>query len=85
MAKGVKTGGRVKGTPNKTTVAVKEALQATFDGIGGVPAMITWATENPTPFYNLYGKLLPIEANIQGEVDVGVTVQIVRMGDVSSS
>lgn len=31
--------GRAKGSKNKTTVAVKQALMLAFDGIGGVPAL----------------------------------------------
>jgi hypothetical protein len=61
MAKGVKTGGRTKGTPNKTTVAVKEAFRLAFDDLGGVQALVTWATANPTQFYQLYSKLIPTE------------------------
>lgn len=38
--------GRKKGVPNKTTVACKEALQLAFQGIGGVPALQTWAKLN---------------------------------------
>jgi hypothetical protein len=61
MAKGVKTGGRTKGTPNKTTVAVKEAFKLAFDDLGGVDALVTWAKTNPTQFYQLYSKLIPAE------------------------
>jgi hypothetical protein len=36
MAKGAKTGGRAKGTPNKRTLARKAAMQAAAAKIGGV-------------------------------------------------
>ena len=89
MAKGIKTGGRQKGTPNKTTVQVKQALLEAFDELGGVPSLVTWGMDNPTAFYQLWSKLAPIEAKIEAEHsgDIGLTVQIVRMGedDVSSS
>jgi hypothetical protein len=61
MALGRKTGGRKKGVPNKNTTAVKEALQAAFEGIGGVPRLIAWAQEEPTEFYKLWSKILPQE------------------------
>lgn len=61
MALGRKTGGRVKGVPNKNTTAVKEALQAAFEGIGGVKRLIAWAQEEPTEFYKLWSKILPQE------------------------
>ena len=32
-------GGSRKGIPNKSTAAVKEALTAAFDGIGGIPKL----------------------------------------------
>lgn len=63
MAKGKKTGGRVKGTPNHVTTSVKEALHAAFEGIGGVPKLIQWASENQTEFYKLYSKLIPVQVD----------------------
>lgn len=61
MAKGVKTGGRKKGTPNRVTSTVKDNVLAVFDKIGGVAAMATWAQENPTDFYRIYARMLPTE------------------------
>jgi hypothetical protein len=63
MAAGRKTGGRTKGTPNKTTTAVKEALGLAFEGLGGVPQLQTWAMDNPTEFYKLWVKMLPQDVN----------------------
>ena len=51
--------GRIKGVPNKTTKAVKDALQEAFDGLGGVDALIVWAKTEQTEFYKLWTKLLP--------------------------
>jgi hypothetical protein len=63
MAKGKKTGGRLKGSANKVTVMAKDAIQQVFDGIGGVPAMIEWAEDdkNRGTFYGLFGRLLPVQ------------------------
>ncbi|MDY0012842.1 MAG: hypothetical protein RBS40_08130 [Rhodocyclaceae bacterium] len=61
MAEGRKTGGRKKGTPNKATASVKQALAEAFQGIGGVPSLIKWAQEEPTEFYKLWSKTLPQE------------------------
>lgn len=74
MAAGRKTGGRVKGSPNKTTVAVKEALALAFDGIGGADALTTWAQQNETEFYKLWVKMLPQDVN----ASVRATVQTVE-------
>ncbi len=65
MATGKKTGGRTAGTPNKTTVAVKAALEEAFDRLGGVDSLVTWAQSEPTEFYKLYAKLLPAELNVK--------------------
>jgi hypothetical protein len=65
MAKGLKTGGRVAGTPNKLTTDVRQALQQAFDEMGGVPALVSWGASNPSEFYRLWAKLLPKELNIQ--------------------
>jgi hypothetical protein len=81
MAKGVKTGGRRPGSLNKTTVAVKEAFRAAFDELGGVEALVGWARENETQFYQLYSKLIPteIDATISGKDGApAVQVNIVR-------
>jgi len=63
MAKGIKTGGRVAGTPNKFTSTVKDNFIAVFDQIGGQDEMAMWAKDNRTEFYRLYSKLLPHQVN----------------------
>lgn len=55
--------GRPKGVPNKSTRAVKEALVLAFEGIGGVPALATWAKKNRSEFYKLWGRMLPLEVS----------------------
>ena len=58
--KGNKRGrGRPKGSPNKTTASIKQAMMLAFEGIGGVPALIKWAKTERTEFYKLWIKLLP--------------------------
>jgi hypothetical protein len=64
MAKGMKTGGRTKGTPNKVTRSVKEALELAFEQAGGVDGLVDWARSNPTEFYKIWAKLLPRDLNI---------------------
>ena len=70
--KGKRFGGRQKGTPNKTTAKVKEAMELAFEGIGGVPALVEWAEDNQTEFYKLFVKLLPVQvdANVAGSIAV---------------
>jgi len=58
--------GRKKGTPNKTTIAVKDALQQAFDKLGGIKALVAFAEKEPAEFYRLWVKMLPrdIKADI---------------------
>ncbi len=56
--------GRPKGSKNKASVAAKQAFQEAFDGVGGVEALQNWAKENPTDFFKLFSKLIPITADV---------------------
>lgn len=56
-----KTGGRRKGTPNKTTSSIKQAFLEAFEKLGGVDALVKWAAANPTDFCKFYARLLPRE------------------------
>lgn len=38
---------------------VVQAFNETFELIGGVPRMAIWANQNPSKFYQLYGRLVP--------------------------
>jgi hypothetical protein len=73
-----KTGGRKKGTPNKSGVEVKAALEQAFTTIGGHAALARWARNNPTEFYRLWAKLLPrdINATVDGQLRMGGQVTI---------
>lgn len=70
-----KKGGRKPGTPNKATVAVKDAFRRAFDDLGGVDALVTWAADNQTQFYQLYSKLIPSEVVGPGEEGEHLVVQ----------
>lgn len=76
MARGVKTGGRVKGTPNKTTALLKDAILHAAEAAGGAEGIVgyltTQAQENPGPFMALLGKVLPSE--VAGNVGITVTI-----------
>ncbi len=61
MAHGRKTGGRQKGTPNKTTTQAKEAIAKAYASIGGDDTFADWAKDNQTEFYKLFARLLPVE------------------------
>lgn len=60
-----KLGGRKKGTPNKLTVAAKDAIAQAFDRVGGVDSLVTWveaSDDNRKVFYStIYPKLIPVQ------------------------
>lgn len=59
MAKGIKTGGRTKGTPNKQTAALKDMILGALDALGGQKYLERQAEANPAAFMQLIGKVLP--------------------------
>lgn len=69
MASGVKTGGRKKGTPNKTTALLKDAILQAAEDAGGKEGLVGYLTaqakENPGPFLSLLGKVLPVQLNAE--------------------
>lgn len=71
MAQGRKTGGRKKGTPNKTTTAAKEAIALAAEGIGGTDRLIEWVREDPANekvfWGQIYTKLLPYQVEGSGD------------------
>ena len=58
MAKGRKTGGRVKGTANRINGEMRAIMTAAFEGAGGKDYLVAQAYENPRAFVQLLGKLL---------------------------
>ena len=68
FAPGNRSGGRAAGVPNKSTKAVKEALQEAFENLGGVEALTAWARDKPDLFYQLGCKMLPmsVKADVSG-------------------
>lgn len=56
-------------TPQKKTIF--DHFETTFDLIGGVPRLATWANAHPDKFYAIYAKLAPqtiIGAGDSGEI-----------------
>ena len=58
--------GRPKGSPNKITKTIREALEAAFHEAGAEEYLLRQAEANPQAFMTLLAKLLP--AQIQAEV-----------------
>jgi hypothetical protein len=60
---------RKRGQLSKHTVAVKQIIEDVFSGLGGVPAMISWAKENPNLFYGaVLPKLIPAQLRLDATV-----------------
>jgi hypothetical protein len=82
MAKGIKTGGRKKGTPNKTTALLKDAIlkAATDAGDGDLSAyLLQQANANPTAFLGLLGKVLPMQVGGDSDNPVEMIHKIERI------
>ena len=69
-----KTGGRVAGTPNKTTSQVKTLLTKALTELGGLDYIVQFGRDNPEGFLKLWVKLLPIQAQISGSVQAVLPV-----------
>lgn len=63
--------GRPKGTPNKLTSQVKDAIEAAFDEVGGKEYLVKMAYKEPKAFMALLGKVLPKDINIEGHLSLG--------------
>lgn len=66
-----KTGGRAKGTPNKRTALLKDAILQAAEAAGGEAGLVGYltlqATENPAAFMSLLGKVMPMQLEGAGE------------------
>lgn len=80
---GGKTGGRQKGTPNKTTALLKDAILLAAELAGGQGGMVQYLThralDTPGPFMALLGKVLPTQ--ITGDPDNPLVVDTLTTAD----
>jgi hypothetical protein len=74
---GERRGGREKGTPNKSTALLKDAILMAATNAGGADGMAGYlkrqAIENPGPFMSLLGKVLPMQVTGEGGGPVSVS------------
>lgn len=66
---GKKFGGRQKGTPNKTTAQIKDAIIEAFEKAGGVDYLVELSKDNPAVFAGLLGKILPRDVSLEATID----------------
>ena len=69
--------GRKAGTPNKSTQAVKDALQEAFKEMGGVEALVKWAWTDRVEFYKLWVKTLPKNMELTGKDGGSIIIQVI--------
>jgi hypothetical protein len=68
--------GRPKGSLNKTTLQLKEAILLALDKLGGADYLVALGTENSSAFASLLGKVLPTTL-AASESDGGLGVKMV--------
>lgn len=78
--KGQKTGGRVKGTPNKVTGDIKQMIRDALSEVGGVDYLKTQAQSNPTAFLGLIKSIVPRDVNVGGQTDNELIIKIKGLG-----
>lgn len=75
--------GRKKGTPNKTTKLLKDAILKAAEKAGGKGGLVSYlqlqARENPGPFLALLGKVLPMQ--IAGSITLSHEDALDRLDD----
>lgn len=78
-----KSGGRKKGTPNKISGVLKDAILQAAEQAGGeggtVGYLKTQATANPGPFLALLGKVLPMQVTGE-EGGAALVVKVIKFG-----
>lgn len=70
MAHGRKTGGRRKGSVNKLTANIKQAIEAAFAKVGGADYLEGVAREQPQVFCQLLGRVLPVQNEHSGTIRI---------------
>lgn len=81
-AKGVRIGGRKKGTPNKINADLKGMILGALDAVGGPKYLQEQATANPTAFLTLVGKVLPM--TVAGDPDSPLKTEITILWGASN-
>ena len=79
--KGNKLGkGRPKGSENKVTRVVKDAVQDAFDELGGAQYLLQVARDDPKTFCGLLGRVIPTQVNAELKGDVQVVFETIIDG-----
>jgi hypothetical protein len=68
--------GRRRGSKNKTTVLLKEAIEESFANVGGAEYLTLMATVEPRAYLTLLAKVLP--SKIEADINVFQGTQLVE-------
>ena len=68
--------GRPKGSQNKTTLQLKEAVLSALAKLGGDDYLVALGRENSSAFASLLGKVLPTQLATDAETNGGVGVEL---------
>jgi hypothetical protein len=71
--------GRPKGSANKITKNIKQAIEEAFDKAGGVDYLVRLAAEDPRTFCSLVGKVIP--TTISGDQENPVSIKVTLGGN----
>ena len=75
-----KTGGREKGTPNKTTNDIKQMIRDALSEVGGVKYLREQAVTNPNAFLGLIKSIVPRDVNVGSQTDNELVIKIKGLG-----
>jgi hypothetical protein len=78
MASGKRIGGRQRGTPNRVTRAIREHFAEAFELLqeDKTVNLVSWAKANPTEFYRLASKLIPLQLETETQQATQTIIQI---------
>jgi UV DNA damage repair endonuclease len=79
MALTKRIGGRQRGTPNRVTRAIREHFAEAFELLqeDKTVNLVSWAKANPTEFYRLASKLIPLQLETETQQATQSIIKIV--------
>jgi hypothetical protein len=79
MALTKRIGGRQRGTPNRVTRAILEHFAEAFELLqeDKTVNLVSWAKANPTEFYRLASKLIPLQLETETQQATQSIIKIV--------
>ena len=69
--------GRVKGSQNKITKTIKDALLESFERVGGADYLVQMASDQPVAYMGLLGKVLPTQVKLETKEPITVVFETI--------